>query len=89
MSRRHRLSGFVRGPEVATIAPGPELVVAAPAIERAPAVVETLCQRAITQDSLRWHCACGAGGPVGRSSDGIPFVTEEMLRHLPGQQKES
>lgn len=45
------------------------------------------CQRETRHDSIRWVCGCGAGGPVGRSNDGIPFVTEEMLEHSPGQQK--
>ena len=47
-----------------------------------------LCDRLVQHNSLRWSCACGAAGPVGRSADGIPYVDDEMLRHEPGATKE-
>jgi hypothetical protein len=45
------------------------------------------CDRLIVRDSIRWHCACGASGPVGRSKDGIPYVDGEILAHEPGEQR--
>ncbi len=46
------------------------------------------CGRLVQHDSLRWRCACGGSGPVGRSPDGMPYVNDEMLRHAPGERKE-
>jgi hypothetical protein len=45
------------------------------------------CSRLVQHDSMRWFCACGGGGPVGRSVDGIPFVNEDILAHLPGEER--
>ncbi len=45
------------------------------------------CSRQVTYDSLRWSCACGAEGKVGRSKDGIPYVDEDILAHAPGEQR--
>lgn len=45
------------------------------------------CSRQVTYDSLRWSCACGAAGKVGRSNDGIPYVDEDVLAHAPGEQR--
>lgn len=41
------------------------------------------CDRLVQHDSLRWWCACGASGLTGRSPDGIPYVTDEILAHYP------
>jgi hypothetical protein len=44
------------------------------------------CIRQIVyRDGLIWRCACGATGPMGRSSDGIPFEDETILAHAPGE----
>ena len=53
-----------------------------------PASPEPHCERLVQNDSLRWTCACGASGLVGRSVDGIPYVNAEILRHEPGETKE-
>ncbi len=56
---------------------------------KAPSVAAVpLCGRLVQHNSLRWTCACGAAGPVGRSADGIPYVDDEMLRHEAGEVKE-
>ena len=46
------------------------------------------CTRFVTYDSLRWHCNCGASGRVGRTADGIPDTSGDILRHQPGVSKE-
>lgn len=46
------------------------------------------CDRLLIHDSLRWTCACGASGRVGRTSDGIPYLDAELVRHTPGETKE-
>lgn len=45
------------------------------------------CRRMVRHDSLKWTCACGASGPVGRSADGIPYVNAAMLEHVTGETK--
>lgn len=46
-----------------------------------------LCKRMVRHDSIKWTCACGASGPVGRSADGIPYVNAAMLEHATGETK--
>jgi len=46
------------------------------------------CTRFMSFDSIRWRCACGASGPVGRTNDGIPDTSGDILRHQPGVSKE-
>lgn len=46
------------------------------------------CSRFVTFDSLRWRCACGASGRVGRTADGIPDTSGDILLHRPGESKE-
>lgn len=43
-----------------------------------------LCERTVTYDSQRWTCSCGVSGIVARSDDGIPYVDDEVLAHVPG-----
>lgn len=53
----------------------------------AAAAARPRCDRLLTHDSIYWVCACGARGRVGRSADGIPYVDDEVLGHLPGEDK--
>ena len=53
-----------------------------------PRPAETNCTRFVIYDSLRWHCNCGASGRVGRTADGIPDTSGDILRHQPGVSKE-
>lgn len=72
----------IRDPRTETMVAGP------PASAKTEAVTEPPCTRFVQHDSLHWTCACGATGRVGRSPDGMPFVTDELLRHQPGETKE-
>lgn len=54
------------------------------ATSRAP---EGCTREIVHHDSLFWRCACGGSGRVGRSKDGIPYVNEEILAHVPGEQR--
>lgn len=49
----------------------------------------TECGRRITWNSCRWICACGGSGRLGRDADGMPYVDDDVLRHQPGETKES
>jgi hypothetical protein len=77
---------------VATPPPGPEPIPgAAVALQEAIPAVESAtadCDRFISFDSIRWRCACGATGRVGRTNDGIPDTSGDVLRHQPGESKE-
>lgn len=46
------------------------------------------CNRFVSFDSLRWRCACGASGRVGRTPDGMPDTSGDVLRHPAGVSKE-
>lgn len=67
--------------------PGEDVLPAAPVIAPAPAA-QPCGRQLVERDSIRWRCACGAAGRVGRDADGIPYLTDELLRHEPGEQKE-
>ena len=45
------------------------------------------CRRMVRHDSIKWTCACGASGPVGRSVDGMPYVNSVILEHVTGETK--
>jgi hypothetical protein len=83
--KRRGTRGLVRPalPEDPRLAPPEDVVPAEP--NKVAGTSTAVCERLVSHDSLRWRCACGASGPVARSNDGIPYVTEEILRHTPGE----
>ena len=47
------------------------------------------CNRQIVMKSGGdgWRCSCGASGPAGRTRDGMPYFSDEVLLHRPGERK--
>jgi hypothetical protein len=74
--------------EALTPASAKEALQAVEAAASLPRPAGTDCTAFVTYDSLRWRCNCGASGRVGRTADGIPDTSGDILRHLPGVSKE-